>query len=486
MVNQYLKAYEEEQKKKYGGGAMQVSTGTKNPYTFLTGDNKYTFADKSGNAYTFGGEEAPAPAVTPSAPVTPTSKNPYIGLEAEMNSRAGKGFDAYKKSRNAYADAGAKRLEAQKRGVNQNYEYAIREAGRAQDSAVKALPEQLAGLGLYGQGVGETAIAGIKSEYARQMGELLKQRDDNLYDIDSQIGALRSQAEADILNYHANLLAQGPDIYLKELQLREGWDDKERAYNDSREDTQWNRDKYDQEWAYKVESEADQTAYDRGRDMISDYYKEIEIQGDSEDRALSQQKYYYGALMDMVESGETPPPELITAAGFEGYDDFYSAIAGKNNKLYEANLAKAYKSGSGGSGGGSGMNKQQNMLAMDSDLSKAIYSIYDIGSNGYYNPKITTDNTESQLLIAYDKIMNEGAAIKSALAAAGWTASQAENKYEEYKQTVINKIVDKYDFPEFDHNGDKVTVTKKEIDKKMNEVRKRLEGNYSSDNDRRK
>lgn len=132
------------------------------------------------------------------------------------------------------------------------------------------------------------------------------------------------------------------------------------------------------------------------------------------------------------------------------------------------------------------MNKQQNMLAMDSDLSKAIYSIYDIGSNSYYNPKITTDDTESQLLIAYDKIMNEGAAIKSALAAAGWTASQAENKYDEYKQNVMNKVVDKYKLYEYDHTEKKVPAEQKEIDKKMNEVRKRLEGNYSSDNDRRK
>lgn len=399
MINAYLR--DEDKEKKYGKGAVVYSDGGKNPYSFATEDGKYTFADKSGNAYTFGGEEAPAPAVTPSAPVTPASKNPYIGLEAEMNSRAGKGLDAYKKSRNAYADAGAKRLEAQKRGVNQNYEYAVREAGRAQDSAVKALPEQLAGLGLYGQGVGETAIAGIKSEYARQMGELLKQRDDNLYDIDSQIGALKTQAEADILNYHANLLAQGPEIYLKALQLREGWDDKERAYNDSRKDIQWNREKYDKEWAYKVETEADQTAYDRGRDMISDYYKEIEIQGDSEDRALSQKKYYYGALLDIVEAGETPPPDLIAAAGFEGYDDFYSAIAGKNNKLYEANLAKAYKSGSGGSGSGgtkplisdSNVKKYADMInsRISSKLAKT-YTDPHTGENKYKDYSALTQN----------------------------------------------------------------------------------------------
>ena len=361
MVNQYLKAYEEEQKKKYGGGAMQVSTGTKNPYTFLTGDNKYTFADKSGNAYTVGGEEAPAPAVTPSAPVTPTSKNPYIGLEAEMNSRAGKGFDAYKKSRNAYADAGAKRLEAQKRGVNQNYEYAVREAGRAQDSAVKALPEQLAGLGLYGQGVGETAIAGIKSEYARQMGELLKQRDDNLYDIDSQIGALKTQAEADILNYHANLLAQGPEIYLKALQLREGWEDKERAYKDSR-----------QEWEYKVKTEADQTAYDRGQDAIENYYKELGLQMDADkmafDASSADRSYYYNALLNMVESGETPPPELLTAAGFSGYDELYASIAETNKKLIDANLNKSNRSGSGGSGGSGGGGTKP--LISDSNVKK--------------------------------------------------------------------------------------------------------------------
>lgn len=154
----------------------------------------------------------------PKNPSNPYNADNVFGKISTMNNES---LGAYERKVRAGADAAKTRLEAQKYNINRNYDANVKAAGKATDAAISKLPENMAGLGLYGQGVGETAIANIRNDYTAKMTELMKQRDADIYNIDSQIEGLRQQAEADIYNYNAQLMAQNPSLYLQTLQMEQ-------------------------------------------------------------------------------------------------------------------------------------------------------------------------------------------------------------------------------------------------------------------------
>ncbi len=205
-----------------------------NPYGTITETNAYTDLANGGQS---AAPPAPAPASAPTGQNAyseyATPNNIYSGAFDKVKSMNQNSADAYKKSVYAGADASATRLSGQKRNIYQQYEENKKAAEQAQRQALKELPVNMSGLGLYGQGIGETAISNIRNSYAQQLTELMKQRDNNLYDIDNQVEALRQQAEADIYNYEAQLMAQNPQYYLQLLQAEndENWRNKEWNYN---------------------------------------------------------------------------------------------------------------------------------------------------------------------------------------------------------------------------------------------------------------
>lgn len=375
--------------------------------------------------------------------------NVYAGsfdMVKDMNRSAA---NANKSAVNAAADASEKRLSGQKRYIHQNYEENRKAADTAQRQALKELPENMAGLGLYGQGVGETAISNIRNTYANQLTELMKQRDDSIYDIDNQIEALRKQAEADIYNYEAQLMAQNPQYYLQLLQLEndENWRNKEWNYGverdkvaDERYDKEWNygveRDKisderYDKEWAYQLEQ------------------NEITAKNTADEKILS----YISAML-------APPPASMLAGSSFTEDDINQIVSNAQRAAYRS-ISSGSSGGSSGGGGGSGgsssANKAQQMIDADSRISKEIYSIYDFGEEYLYDPAIKDETVKNQLICAFKKVYNDGYYIKQSLAADGYTQAQAENKLEEYRENVLRKMQEnRMVAPKYDSSGRKI------------------------------
>ena len=150
--------------------------------------------------------------------------------------------NAYSKLTNQQTNANVYNINRNKSNVNNQYKGSVNTLNQSKQSQMQQLPEQMAKLGLYGSGTGETAIGNITNAYAQQLQNLTAQRDNALYDIDTQISNAKAQGQEQLANYAYQMAMQSPQDYLQMLQLKT----EEDKYNEA-------------------------TAYGRGRDIRGDF-----------------------------------------------------------------------------------------------------------------------------------------------------------------------------------------------------------------------
>lgn len=171
-------------------------------------------------------------------------------------------YDAFMEQNKIYADQqsqiqamnqaavkqGVANLNSQKTTVNQNYDDIARQAYITSMQNKKALPQQLAASGVNG-GASETAMLGLSANYENNLNKINTGRNNALYDIDSAISNLKNEgelatAEQILQNNQAALTA-----YQNLLNNSANYNQWLANYNADREDTQYNREVYNNETA---------------------------------------------------------------------------------------------------------------------------------------------------------------------------------------------------------------------------------------------
>lgn len=119
----------------------------------------------------------------------------------------------------AQYDAAVEKLERQRPAIEQNYEDTAKQAYTQNMLAKRDLPQQLAAQGLTG-GLSESSQLALEAEYGNQLSGARRDYNQNLYDLDTQIGSVRA-AGADALagaegDYNA-MLSDARNNYLTNL-----------------------------------------------------------------------------------------------------------------------------------------------------------------------------------------------------------------------------------------------------------------------------
>ena len=128
---------------------------------------------------------------------------------------------------NAQTQQNVYSLDRSKAYANQNYNQGVKSLEQAKMSQTKALPEQMAKLGLYGSGTGETAYSNIINSYAEQLSNLNTQRNQSLYDIDTQINLAKQKSAEQLADFSFQMAMQQPQLYTEMVQK----DIDEKKYN---------------------------------------------------------------------------------------------------------------------------------------------------------------------------------------------------------------------------------------------------------------
>lgn len=97
----------------------------------------------------------------------------------------------------AQYDAAVEQLERQRPSIEQNFEDTAREAYTQNMIAKRDLPQQLAAQGMTG-GLSESSQLALAAEYGNDLNTARRDRDQQMYDLDTQIGSVRA-AGADAL-----------------------------------------------------------------------------------------------------------------------------------------------------------------------------------------------------------------------------------------------------------------------------------------------
>ena len=116
----------------------------------------------------------------------------------------------------AQYDAAAAELERQRPTLQQNYEDTAQQAYIQNMLSKRDLPQQLAAQGLNG-GMSESSQLALETEYGNQLNAARKQYNQNLYDLDTQIGKVRAagaDAMAGAEGDYNSMLAEARNNYL--------------------------------------------------------------------------------------------------------------------------------------------------------------------------------------------------------------------------------------------------------------------------------
>ena len=187
------------------------------------------------------------------------SQNTYGNAYQKVVGMRNEAKNAYSKLTNQQTNANVYNIDRNRSNVNNQYKGSVNILNQSKQEQMQHLPEQMAKLGLYGSGTGETAIGNITNAYAQQLQNLTAQRDNALYDIDTQISNAKAQGQEQLANYAYQMAMQSPQDYLQMLQ------------------SQKEEDKYNEATAYSRgrdivgdKERADATAYGKERDAIAD------------------------------------------------------------------------------------------------------------------------------------------------------------------------------------------------------------------------
>ena len=325
-------------------------------------------------------------------------KNSYFGADTyqKVNNMQEDGWNAYKSLVDSQVSENTLFAGRAKEKINQNYENSYKTLQNEQDAALKKLPENMAKLGLYGSGAGETAVSNIRSDYLGKIKSLEESKNNALADIDMQIEAIKRNGATQLASYYAQMMNEKPEQFLQMLQL---------GYNEQENNRQW---------AYKTERDAiedgrykEQWDYNAGNYKYNQKYSEAQLAAQ------------YGNFQPLVDLGVLTPEQ-----------------AAKRTAEYNA---PKVSSGGGGSKVSS-TDKELLKSEIDSNISHWLYSVKGLNGEEYmYNG---WDDNTNPIYAAKDKINNPDviAAIKKDLISAGYTSSQANSKIAEYKKSIANQI----------------------------------------------
>lgn len=421
--NAYKNIYDDETLKKSKNEGDQ-----KNYQLILQHQNAYKNAEKTGDtkgmedahrqaelvrmAYGYSNDKQPVNnaytniPTTPSTPAPASTPNAYWGMNTynKVQEMQNQGYNAYKDLVKENVKASEMSLNRNRRGIEQNYENAYTALKKENEAAMKQLPEQMAKLGLYGSGSGETAVANIKADFSNQLRSLMQSKNNALYDLDGQIEAVKQQGTQQLAQYYAELMQKQPDLFLSMLEKQQA----EQQYNDN-------------------------IAYRDKRDAITDERWQMEW-----DKGLESEEYNrkfqeaqvaasYGNYQPSVALGLNSPEQ-----------------AKFNEAQYMLNRTQTSSGGSSGrsSGGSSGSSENKEMKKFDTDngVLSWLFSIngFDDGTVFYQG---WNDNT-NPVYAAKDKLGNTEAinAMIAKLLDGGYTLSQARARIEEYKDIVAEEI----------------------------------------------
>lgn len=306
------------------------------------------------------------------------------------------GYNAYSDAINKQTKGMIESIGRNKNIVNENYNLAYEELNKSKEKTLEKLPEDMAKLGLYGSGTGETAYSKIQSGYAGELKKLLADKNKALTDIDNQIRDLENQSATQIAQYYAEMLQKNPELYLSMLNNQ---------YNEFVNNRSYERGVFESDRAYDTEI-----------NMYSDQKARDEENAKLNRASLSASAGNYNPY---VELGIITPEQ-----------------AKFNENVYKSNLTPSSRGTVGSSSGNKEMLKSQ----VDTEISHWLYSPYNYDNTGYfYNG--WNENTNPQYA-ARDKINNPEVVryIKNELIGAGYTATQANNIIDGYKKTIAEQI----------------------------------------------
>lgn len=336
---------------------------------------------------------------TPVSQNTPNAySNSYFGADTyeKINKMNDDGFNAYKSLVESNVAENTLFAGRAKEKVNQNYENSYKSLQNEQDAALKKLPENMAKLGLYGSGAGETAVSNIRSDYLGKIKSLEESKNNALADIDMQIESIKRNGATQLANYYAQMMNEKPEQFLRMLQLGYGEEQDNKNWDYMLDKDAKNEAWKNREWDYTIGKDKQNTAFNEAQLAAS-----------------------YGNFQPLVDLGLLTPEQAA-------------------KRTAEYNTPKV-SSGGGGSGSSS-RDKELLKSEIDSNISHWLYSVKGLNGEEYmYNG--WNDNT-NPIYAAKDKINNPDviAAIKQDLISAGYTSAQANSKIAEYKKSIANQI----------------------------------------------
>lgn len=359
--------------------------------------HKNAEAVRSAYGYTGG---ASGNAYTSIAPVKEQNNSFFGNAYEDINKMQKEGFNAYKGLVDAQKKGNIDAVNRGKSVINQNYKNAYDELMSQQEKTLDKLPEDMAKLGLYGSGTGETAYAKIKSGYAGELKKLLADKNNALADINGKIADLENQSAVQIAQYYADMMQKSPEMYLSMLNNQYG-------------------EKID-ERNFKYQLERDKVADDRYTIQYNDSRGDIEYEKKLNNAKIAAS---YGNFQPLAELG------LITPE-----------MQKFNTNTYIS--ANTPSSGSSKSGKSTISSADKEMLKsqVDTEISHWLYSPYNIDNTGYFYNGWNEDTIPQYA--ARDKINNGEVVryIKNELISAGYTATQANNIIDGYKKTINEQI----------------------------------------------
>ena len=265
----------------------------------------------------------------------------------------------------AQYDAAVEQLERQRPSIEQNFENTAREAYTQNMIAKRDLPQQLAAQGMTG-GLSESSQLALAAEYGNDLNSARRDRDQQMYDLDTQIGSVRA-AGADALagaeGDYNTLLADVRNNYLANLantRLQQQL-------------AQMEEKRYQEQLAYQKEQDAISNAFNQAQ---FDWQKE---QADR-DYNLSLQRLYDSYSGSSGSAGGTSGDTSGTGGSSFSLND--GNTAAKNQITgYDKNGGTVYKtSGNGASGKGTG---SPNIDAIGENLRKTSQTVKNKGKYTY-------------------------------------------------------------------------------------------------------
>lgn len=322
------------------------------------------------------------------------NNNSFFGNAYEdVNKMQQQGFNAYKDMIGTQKQGIVDSINRGRNTINENYENAYKDLKTEENKTLEKLPEDMAKLGLYGSGTGETAYSKIKAGYAGELKKLLSDKNKALTDIDNQIADLENQSATQIAQYYADMMQKNPELYLNMLNNQANEFYTNRSYD---------RGVYESDRNFSFTANQHQDSKDEAE--YNKKFNEAQISAS------------YGNYQPLIDMG------IITKEQADAYKaSLMSSGGGKGRKTggYEKELTK---------------------VDTKAETFEWLHSPWNLEKTDYFY-KGWNDKT-NPVYAARDKLNNSVAVreMKRDLVLAGYDADEADDIIEEFKETVAGEI----------------------------------------------